>query len=354
MPRPARDRRLGPVYREPSRFVAGSGRQLRLGRPDRPSSLGQAALAFPSTGPDGSACLVAYAVLWIAYPAFFSSPVAWLMDSVLNSADYVGRPSGPTGGSWAYPPSHVLLLVPSLLLIVGVLGCVTGLPRRVPELTPLVAGWLLVSTQALLLPFLAVVGQSLLYDGLRQVLFACPAVAAAAGLRVAQGDHRSGPRPGGRTADASAGVVGRVARPSSRPDPALSLCLLLRRSLCDFTRRGLKNDYWRVSYRELIPQVPRGEFVGATPTCPTRVNRCVPSLRPAAPLQRAAPTAGPIRPAPSRPSTLLRRTPIGSPWKARSWRSTTADSCREATATSGNGREAALSRDPRDEQGRSL
>ncbi len=35
----------------------------------------------------------------------------------------------------------------------------------------------MVASQALLLPGLAVVGQSLLYDGLRQVLFACPAVA---------------------------------------------------------------------------------------------------------------------------------------------------------------------------------
>ena len=211
------------------------------------------------------ACLVAYAVLWIAYPAFFSRPGAWLMDSVLNSADYVGRPSGPTGGSWAYLPSHVLLLVPSLLLIVGALGCVTGLPRRVPELTPVVAGWLLVSTQALLLPFLAVVGQSLLYDGLRQVLFACPAVAVLLvfGWRKVSTDLGRDPGVARRMLPLvwSAALLVPVAVQIQLFPFAYSYAVPYATSL----GAELENDYWRVSYRELLPQVPSGEFVVCYP-----------------------------------------------------------------------------------------
>ena len=123
------------------------------------------------------ACVLAYVVLWIAYPAYYSRPDEWVLGSVLDSTDYVAGPSGDGGGSWTYLPTRVVALMPPVLLVVGVLGCLTALPRRWSKLTPAAGGWLLVASQALLLPALAVVGQSLLYDGLRQVLFACPAVA---------------------------------------------------------------------------------------------------------------------------------------------------------------------------------
>src|SRR5205085_8907052 len=63
------------------------------------------------------------------------------------------------------------------LLVIGAIGCLTAVPRRLPRPGPIVACVLLVVLQALLLPVLAMARESLLYDDLRQVLFACPAVA---------------------------------------------------------------------------------------------------------------------------------------------------------------------------------
>ena len=100
------------------------------------------------------ACVLAYVVLWIAYPAYYSRPDEWVLGSVLDSTDYVAGPSGDGGGSWTYLPTRVVALMPPVLLIVGVLGCLTALPRRWRKLTPATGGWLLVASQALLLPVL--------------------------------------------------------------------------------------------------------------------------------------------------------------------------------------------------------
>ncbi len=120
---------------------------------------------------------LAYLVLWISYPAVFSRPHEWLLGSVVGSADYTGTATGSYDSSWAYLPGRVAVVMPPLLLLIGAVGMLTLVPKRLPRVTPEVCGWLLVASQALLLPVLAIVRQSLLYDDLRQLLFACPAVA---------------------------------------------------------------------------------------------------------------------------------------------------------------------------------
>jgi hypothetical protein len=204
----------------------------------------------------------AYLVLLIAYPAYFSRPGEWVLGSVLDSTDYVAGPNGDGGGSWTYLPSRVIALMPTILLLVGVLGCLTTLKRPWTKLTPSALGWLLVTSQALLLPGLAVVGQSLLYDGLRQVLFATPAVA----LLLTLG-WRSFVTDLGRDQP-----VMRRALPLVW-SAALLVPVVVQVQLFPYnyaytagfaTSLG-ENDYWRVSYRELLPQVPRGDFVVCYP-----------------------------------------------------------------------------------------
>ena len=103
-------------------------------------------------------------------------------------------------------------------------------PKRLPRVTPEVCGWLLVATQALLLPVLAIVRQSLLYDDLPALLFACPAAALllTAGWKKFVADL-------GRESTTTRSVLGLVwstgpARTHGRPDPVVPVCILLRGS----------------------------------------------------------------------------------------------------------------------------
>jgi hypothetical protein len=188
--------------------------------------------------------------------------------------------------------------MPPALLLIGVVGCLTSLPRRLPRLTPEVCGWLFVGSQALLLPVLAMARQSLLYDGLRQVLFACPAVALLLTLgwrRFSEGVGRDS-----RTALRVVGVVWAA---------ALLVPVVVQVQLFPYaytyaapqaTAVGapLEDDYWRLSYRELLPQIPRGEFVV-----------CYPMSSPEGETMRYLPSTG--RPA-AESSTDCRTDPAGN------------------------------------------
>jgi hypothetical protein len=213
----------------------------------------------------GLAGVAAYALLWLAYPAFFSRPDEWLLGSVLDSADYAAHPGGSNAGSWAYLPGRVVFLMPPLLLLVGVLGCLTSLPRRMPRVTPHLGGWLLVISQALLLPVLAVVRQSLLYDGLRQVLFAAPAVALllTAGWRSFLG----GLGKDSRVAMRVLGVVWAAALlvPVAVQVQLFPYAYTYAAPQAAQVQAVLEDDYWRLSYRELVPEIPPGGFVVCYP-----------------------------------------------------------------------------------------
>jgi hypothetical protein len=153
--------------------------------------------------------------------------------------------------------------MPPLLLLVGVVGCLMSLrhlPRRLTS--PRWAGGLLVASQALLLPFLAVIQQSVLNDDLRLILFACPAVAVllTAGWRQVFVDLGDGSRMGG----SALVILWSLALLA----PVVAQAQLFPYSYAyasPVVSRSGPNDWARVSLRELVPGLDPDDFVICQP-----------------------------------------------------------------------------------------
>jgi hypothetical protein len=206
---------------------------------------------------------VAYGVLWWAYPAMFSRPDRWLLSSALASSSY----SGADLGTWSYIPSRVSGTMPPLLLMLGCVGCLAALRdwsgRRwsLHEVRICV-----VACQALALPVLAILRESHLYDDLRQVLFACPAAALLLTLGtkhlVADLGRSGGPVAWrfGLGLWAFALVV-----PLAVQLQLFPYNYAYASPQADLIGAPVENDFWRTSFRELLPKVTVDRFVMCSP-----------------------------------------------------------------------------------------
>ncbi|CAN5137166.1 hypothetical protein BH09ACT12_BH09ACT12_26130 [soil metagenome] len=223
---------------------------------------------------------VALALLVVIYPEAFSTPVTALVEGALSSANFDGQQ-----GSWFYLPLFLVIELPTLLACLGAAGAVIVVRRLVaapswtPQRIPDAAAWVVVLLQAFALPALAVARQSNLYTGLRQLLFAAPALAVLVTVTVAA-------LWAWRVAAAQAGR----ARTRRRLVPALTIAALAvpllvqvqlfpysyafssvpANLLSPITARHdrdleVQTDYWRTSVRELAPSVPSDGFVTCTP-----------------------------------------------------------------------------------------
>lgn len=236
--------------------------------------------AVPST------VLAAAVVLWAVYPNVFSDPVRALVEGALSSSRFDDRT-----GAWWYLPLYLVVELPTLHLLLGALGTAVAV-RLARARGAALAGdparrlaLVLVLLQALLLPALALVRQANLYTGLRQLLFAAPALAVLVTLALAhllgrhpvdrdRPDHRHHLHPRAVRAlpwVAAAAVVlpllsqlqlfpygyayrspvaNALAPAAVRIDPVLEL----------------PTDYWRTSARALAPAVPSEGFTTCSPT----------------------------------------------------------------------------------------
>ena len=262
-------------------FLLASGMLMAVGTrpgiwPGIAASIALAGLLAALPGRDSSwsrrflapvllASLVAYAVLWASYPAYFARPEEWLPGSVFDSAGYAGSETGRASGTWAYIPGRVVVVMPPLLLLIGVVGCLAAVPRRLPQVTPQVAGWLLVASQALLLPTLIILRQSLLYGDLRQVLFATPAVA----LLLTAGWRKFASDLGRNSRTISTFVAltwsAAVLVPVAVQVQLFPYAYAYASPQAEKLGAAVDNDFWRISYRELLPEIPRSEFIMCYP-----------------------------------------------------------------------------------------
>ncbi|KQW53393.1 hypothetical protein ASC77_03675 [Nocardioides sp. Root1257] len=221
----------------------------------------------------GAALAVAVGIVALVYPAPFATPVDALFGSVLESSRFGDR----SVSRW-YIPVFLLAEVPTLLLLLGGLGTVvvvrrlwrgrqTGDTRR--------AVLALVLLQAFTLPVLSIVRGSNLYNGLRQLLFAYPALAvlatvgAAVLLGAVTGERRTWLRVSVPLLVGAAVVVPVVVQAqvfpynyTVRTVPAMLLAPTVAEHWSDFE---LPTDYWRTSVRELAPEVPQGGWVTCQP-----------------------------------------------------------------------------------------
>lgn len=232
----------------PGLALAAGAAALLMPRGDRPARL----LGL------GAAIGVATVVLVLVYPAPFGSPVDALTGSVLESSKY-----GGSGVSRGYIPVHLVAEVPTLLLLLGGLGAVAAVrrPHRLRE-QPVLA---LVLLQAIALPLLAIARGSNLYNGLRQLLFAYPALAVLATVGIAVLAARPRLWPVGAVALVVPLAVQAQLFPynyayASVPAAALAPSVGER-----WPEYQMPTDYWRTSVRELAPEVPAGGFVLCQP-----------------------------------------------------------------------------------------
>lgn len=214
--------------------------------------------------------VAAWLVLLAVYPAVFSTPLRTLWESATSSSRFDGR-----SGEWFYVPALLLGEMPLLLLGLVVVGTVVAL-RRVLVGTASDLAWLLVGTQAFTLPLLAMVRESNLYNGLRQLLFMVPALAVLATLGIAvvvalgrgPGRGRGRDRTTGRRAVAG-GLVALVALALVAPTVAQLRLFPYGYAFASWPSYAVPEaadtDYWRTSARELAPDVPADGWVTCSP-----------------------------------------------------------------------------------------
>ena len=159
-----------------------------------------------------------------------------------------------------HPRAQVLLQVPLGLLALALIGVV--LARTVcwtnrAALAPVIS-------QAGLLPALALIKGSDLYNGLRQLLFAAPAVAVLACLGVAWLCARPG-MVRWRAAPVTAVVSLALLVPLVAQVRGFSCRLAFFTPVADAGGLAPDTDFWRTSIRELAPEVPTGRRIVCSP-----------------------------------------------------------------------------------------
>lgn len=200
-------------------------------------------------------CAVAGAALVAIYPRLFGSPLRALPRTSEGSSTFL---DGEKSDRW-YVPRHLAEELPTLLLLFAVTGTIVAvvmLLRDRREDRVLSARLSLVGVQAFALPVGAILLGSDLYHGLRQLLFAIPALAVLAAYGMAWWLDRA-TVPGRRLLALVAGValvlptVDQITlQPYQTTYVNLATDVLFARNDPPDSRPG--GDFWRVSIPELI------------------------------------------------------------------------------------------------------
>lgn len=204
----------------------------------------------------GAVAISSYAVLLTAYPKAFVTPVHTLLDAALQSSRFDDKQ-----GYWWYLPVFLVAELPTLLLVLGAAGTVIGVRRlRVPERTRIVL--VLLMLQAFALPLLAVLRESNLYNGLRQLLFAAPAFAVLVTLAMA---HVRRWQPLLGVAIVLPVLAQAQLFPYNYAYRSVPAAVVAPYASDHDRQWELPSDYWRTSVRALAPDIPRGGFVTCSP-----------------------------------------------------------------------------------------
>lgn len=251
-------------------------------------------------------------VLVLVYPQVFAHP--WLL---LRSAEQSASFRDGQDASYLYVPFYVLVQVPVLLqalFVVGLVGSlrfVVGRWRSDPAHATRLA---LVVVQVGALPGVAVVRNSDLYNGLRQVLFASPAWAVLVTLGLAA--TLAWARARGRLGLAGGLAVVALVAPVLDQLTLFPYQYTYANAAFDATGQHLQSDYWRTSVPELLPQVPTDGQVVCGPTRSSTLGALAGSKE-AEGIDRAALVAGRFS---SDSSVDCREDPLGplsSAWTAQ-------------------------------------
>ncbi|MGN6576925.1 MAG: hypothetical protein ACTHKG_14690, partial [Nocardioides sp.] len=203
------------------------------------------------------ALLSAFVVLLLVYPNAFQHPLELLRGSASSSAKYRGG-----FGSPLYVPAHVLTEVPLVQLAlagVAVFAILSTAIRQGRCLSDRSTVGALLLLQAGALPLVAMLTHADLYNGLRQLLFAAPAVATLSAVGISR-------IRAWRWAGVAVGVVC-VSMLATTVDQLrlFPYNYTYYNSLTDLTGIRPETDYWRTSVRELAPTIPEDGRVVCSP-----------------------------------------------------------------------------------------
>jgi len=200
-----------------------------------------------------ASCAIAVAALVAIYPNLFGSPLRALPRTSESSSSFLDGEKSDR----LYVPRHLVEDLPTLLTafaLTGTVVVIAVLLRRWQSDGEAAARLALVGAQAFTLPVVAIVLGSDLYHGLRQLLFAIPALAVLTAYGMAWWWER--PRPGAWLVTAVAGaalVLPTIDQVTLQPYQTTYVNLatdLLVGGRADDRRPG--GDYWRVSIPELV------------------------------------------------------------------------------------------------------
>jgi hypothetical protein len=172
--------------------------------------LGYLALAvlWPASGPDdpgirraggpaAGAALLAWGVMLLCWPYALLRPVSWPVEALTKFMHYAplkfavifrGESFPATDLPWSYLPRHLLVMCPEPLLLLLAGGLAAGVVRLALGERPSreAAGrWGFVIMAALLPVGLVIAGRSVVYNGLRHLLFVVPPLAVLGGAALA-------------------------------------------------------------------------------------------------------------------------------------------------------------------------
>ncbi|HSI26563.1 MAG TPA: hypothetical protein VK948_04070, partial [Aeromicrobium sp.] len=210
-------------------------------------------LSIRSVAAVGAGLAASYAALLAIYPRVFSDPVTAFMKSALVSSDFE-RQRMVSDRSYVFV--HTAAEWPVLLLaamVAGTLAAALLALRSLRARTPEAVGLLLVASQAFGLVAVAVVRDSNLYNGLRQLLFAIPtqAVLATVGLAVLLAAARS--RRARVIATSLACLA--LALPVAAQAAMFPYQYATLNAAADVLGVQSDTDYWDTSFRALEPHV---------------------------------------------------------------------------------------------------
>ena len=219
----------------------------------------------------------AYLILVLIYPKAFANPFVLAWEALVVSARFPFDEPVLTAGvwmeqppPWTYLPLWFGAQLP-LLILVGSLGCIAGwfvmtirrlFGQQVSLENRQLAMVAVVVCQMMLMPFVAIMFGSNMYNGTRQFLFVVPAAAVLSTLGVWQlalWVSARGGSPWRLRALWIAVIVGLVA-------PVITQIRLFPYSYVGFNASALvtpvtgnwATDYWRASGRELLQRLPPG------------------------------------------------------------------------------------------------
>lgn len=203
------------------------------------------------------ACAASYAALVALYPRVFADPATAFVKTVLVSADFE-RDQMVSDRSYVFV--HTATEWPAILLACLVIGTIVAVPMAwsgLRERSPAAIGVLLVGSQAFALLAIAVLRDSNLYNGLRQLLFSVPAQAVLATIGVAA--LLAAGRRAPVTTPAVAMLTGVACLGLALPVVAQLAMFPYQyatiNTAADLLGAKADTDYWDTSFRALAPQV---------------------------------------------------------------------------------------------------